>query len=285
MELQMEEPPAVARSGAAKPARPAVPNKPPRTKGKASLWPKEHGAYAILGVPLAVTWGVVGISIPGGLMGLAAVAGFFANEPLLVVLGRRGRRAARALPHAAARGAALFCLAIVAGGLAMYLADATTRVALMGWVCVASLAWAMHVRLGGRSLFTQLVGIAALVFPVLPIVLAAGWDPADALSYWGAWSVAQASPALAVRNVIALQKRQPDRRAIRLHDWGLGALLLVACGGTALGWLGWWQVLPMVVAGLILRCLQPSPRHLQRIGWTLVAVNCLAGLLMLGTLG
>ena len=64
------------------------------------LKPKEHGAYAILIIPIATSLAISGVSVTGGAVAIASLAGFFAHEPLLVVLGRRGLRAKRDAPQA-----------------------------------------------------------------------------------------------------------------------------------------------------------------------------------------
>jgi len=61
--------------------------------GERSLLPQEHGAYGQLAMPL-LTGLALGRPTPAGLtLAAAAVLGFVAHEPLLVALGRRGRRA------------------------------------------------------------------------------------------------------------------------------------------------------------------------------------------------
>jgi hypothetical protein len=57
-----------------------------------SLWPREHGAYAQLGAPLLCALLVRAPTLPAILLASGAVFAFLANEPLLVLLGHRGRR-------------------------------------------------------------------------------------------------------------------------------------------------------------------------------------------------
>jgi len=60
-----------------------------------SVLPKEHGAYGPLLFPL-LTALTVGRRTPSALLlGAAAVCAFLTHEPLLVLLGQRGPRAAR----------------------------------------------------------------------------------------------------------------------------------------------------------------------------------------------
>ena len=57
-----------------------------------SLWPREHGAYAQLAAPLLTALVIVRPTVAAALLALAACIAFLANEPLLVVLGHRGKR-------------------------------------------------------------------------------------------------------------------------------------------------------------------------------------------------
>ena len=87
----------------------------------ASLNPKEHGAYAILSVPIATAFLIAGPTMPGLCIALAALAGFFANEPLLVAWGHRGSRAQRTTPSAMRRLAILTAITVACGSLAWWL--------------------------------------------------------------------------------------------------------------------------------------------------------------------
>jgi peptidoglycan/LPS O-acetylase OafA/YrhL len=57
-----------------------------------SLWPREHGAYFQLALPLLAACARRAPSVAMVLLALAAAAAFVAHEPLRVVLGHRGSR-------------------------------------------------------------------------------------------------------------------------------------------------------------------------------------------------
>ena len=78
----------------------------------AKLKPKEHGAYAILGIPIVTALLVAGPQVAGVCVAIAAVAGFLAHEPMLVAVGHRGARAQRATPAARRRLALLLGLTV-----------------------------------------------------------------------------------------------------------------------------------------------------------------------------
>src|SRR5262249_5726331 len=95
---------------------------------KRSLLPREHGAYAQLLVPLATALALRPPSWSSVLFALAACCAFLANEPLLVALGHRGKRACELDgAHAVRRLAITACGAVVAGVAALTWANHNTR--------------------------------------------------------------------------------------------------------------------------------------------------------------
>ena len=79
-----------------------------------SLLPREHGAYAQIGVPLTVAIGLsrepLGIAVAGALsLGFALI--FLLHEPVLVLLGHRGKRVRKTDGGRAQRLLALLSLA------------------------------------------------------------------------------------------------------------------------------------------------------------------------------
>lgn len=61
----------------------------PRTR---SLWPREHGAYIQLLVPLVTSLLATGLSWAAAAIAVGAGFAFLTSEPLRVVLGGRGPR-------------------------------------------------------------------------------------------------------------------------------------------------------------------------------------------------
>src|SRR5262249_31077882 len=80
------------RAGRRLHVRPRGGSRAGRSLMKRSLWPREHGAYAQLGAPLATAPALHIPTVPAALLAAAACCAFLANEPLLVVLGHRGKR-------------------------------------------------------------------------------------------------------------------------------------------------------------------------------------------------
>src|SRR5690242_17217999 len=83
------------------------------------MWPKEHGAYGQLAFPLITSLIVAGVAWPSVLAAVMVVAMFVAHEPMLVMLGHRGRRA---LDHDGHRAWWWLTVALIVGTAAGILA-------------------------------------------------------------------------------------------------------------------------------------------------------------------
>lgn len=239
-----------------------------------SLWPREHGAYAQLGVALAAA-----LALAPSFRALAqvvlTVALFLASEPVLVLLGRRGepgpdgRRAATLrlglLLALAALGAAGAWLglplerfaALVPGGIVglalfgLFLAKRERTAAgelLAAWgfaaaaLAAAAVGGAGAARAGGLALL--LVGILSLAMAIVHLHLAAlrrGGRP---------------GPRLAAALVGV---------ALAAGAWLLGRVGVLPASGYA-------ALLPMVLAGIGVWRYPPKPRQLKATGW--IAAAC-----------
>lgn len=246
----------------------------------ANLKPKEHGAYAILGIPVVSSLLVTGPTIVGLCLAIASVAGFMAHEPLLVAIGHRGGRTQRGTPAARKRLAALLMITVACGVIALVIGSAEVRWALFvcGSLAIISFAVAMagkHKTLGG-----QLLGVMGLSAPSVPILLAGEASATVALQVWGAWIIGFAATTMAVRSVIAAQKRSS-----RVLPWLSLAVLSLAV--SVLGSVGYWlpfATLPMLAMSLYLMLEPPPAKQLRRVGWTLVAGTTASALWMVWVL-
>ena len=237
-----------------------------------SLWPREHGAYAQLGLPLATALMCGKPGLASIVIALAAIAAFFAHEPTLVLLGRRGARAKRETPAARA----LVPLLVLVGiGAAL-----AVRLPWFAWVPVAGLG-AITVLLVAlrreKTTFGEIAIATALVSASLPVAIASGWTTRNAFAAAFAWAVGLAAATIAVRGVIAVKKRaaKPSRNAV------LVVLGPIAAGALALaGFVPVWAfvaMLPIVAIATTIAVRPPSTRALPRLGWTLVAATVATG--------
>jgi hypothetical protein len=239
----------------------------PRTAtSTVSLNPKEHGAYAIVMIPLLTALLSSDPSVVGVAVVVASLCGFFAHEPLLIALGHRGGRVQRDAPHARSQATWLLVLSVLAGATAMWFGTSSVRGALVGCLFLALASLTLAVARQHRTLGGQLFGVASLSAPCVPILMAGGLSVPQTLLVWSVWLAGFVSTTLAVRGVIAAQKRHSRT----LHWSGLG-LATVAITGAA--WAGVWlplATLPMIAASWLLMMWPPPAKYLKRVGWTLV---------------
>jgi len=230
-----------------------------------SLWPREHGAYAQLAAPLLAALVAAPPALAGALFAIAAVAGFLANEPLLVLLGHRGPRARQTLGTRARRRLALLAAIAVVGGIAgLAIAAPAARLACVvpGGLAVALVgcAWTRT----QHSLAGELVACLALPAAALPVAVAAGAPIAHGLAISGAWSLGFACTVLAVHRVIA-RHRRPAGLVDGALVVGLAATAVVARS------LGLAPAAPLVLASAGIAIWSPPATRLRAIGVALVA--------------
>lgn len=232
-----------------------------------SLKPKEHGAYAILVVPLLSAMAAIGPSAVSLCIAAAAVTGFLAHEPLLVAVGHRGSRAQRNSPGAIKRTLLLQGTMTACGFSAMVLGDQRVRIALLACALLAILNFMVAVAGQQRTLAGQLAGVIGLSLPSLPVLIAGGVETSLAAEAWIAWFIGFSATTMAVRGVIAAQKRQS-----RLFHWiALSILCAVAFLATlALHYRLMIATTPMLILSVLLLWSPPPARYLKGVGWTLV---------------
>lgn len=231
-----------------------------------SLKPKEHGAYAIVTIPMLTALVTSGASIVSVAVVVASLSGFFAHEPLLVALGHRGRRVRRDAPVARSRATGLLLLSVLAGTTAMWFGTPGVRITLVGCLLLAIASLTLAVARQHRTLGGQLFGVAGLSVPCVPILMTGGLSWQQTLLVWSVWLLGFVSTTLAVRGVIAAQKRQPRT----LHWSGLGFATVAIAGSASAGiWLP-LATLPMIAASWFLMVWPPPAKYLKRVGWTLV---------------
>jgi len=237
-----------------------------RAERAANLKPKEHGAYAILAIPIGTAIFVTGPTVVGLGVAVASTAGFLAHEPLLLSLGHRGARAQRTTPAAQRRLGVLLTVTIAGGIVAMVVGSTSVRYSL-ALCCVLALACCVLAIAGKhRTLGGQLWGVIGLSVPCVPILLAGDTPVQLTMEAWGTWLIGFGATTLAVRGVIASQKRQS-----RALHWGvIGGLSLAVA---ALTWAGFKLpivTLPMISMSWYLLYAPPPTKQLKRVGWGLV---------------
>jgi hypothetical protein len=203
---------------------------------------------------------------------LGAVAGFFAHEPIRVVLGHRGTKAKRIDgDRARTRAIVLGSSALVAGAAALALCpparvavfDVTPALVVVGVLALANMD---HTSLG------EIVAATALAGAGVPVAVASGVEMSEALAAWGAWSFGFTATTLGVR--VVTSKSAAEKRAF---PW---IVLLLVAGGIA-AWLIGLRILsaaaPLALVALALAVTKPEAKHVRRVGWVLMVTVIATG--------
>lgn len=224
-----------------------------------SLFPREHGAYVQLAAPLLTAFAAFGATLASVLLAIAAASAFVANEPLLVVLGHRGKRADKA--RAKRWLAVLVPLAAIAGvvGLAMSPSPIAAIVAVPA-LALVGFAWKKR----EHTLAGELVAVAALTGAAAPVAAAAGAAFETALGLWTVWAVGFATTIVAVHRVLS-RRRAVDVDAAIVATLAIAAPLAGAC-------------VPLVIASMGVVIALPHPRNLRRIGFIMVGASLISAL-------
>jgi len=229
-----------------------------------SLWPREHGAYAQLAAPLAMALAAHTPSVAAGLLAIAASAAFLANEPLLVVLGHRGRRMQQADGHRALRRAALLgAVAIIAGVAGYVLGNESVRIACaIAGAFGTAVIWLARTR-RQHSFIGELLACIALPAAAVPAATASGDTLCAALVVSAAWSAGFGCSVVAVRRVIARRRRSATRVdriiALALALAWLGILALAPHDAALVA-------APLVLGSLLVAIWAPPATRLRAIG-------------------
>ncbi len=252
----------------------------PRTR---SLWPREHGAYIQLLVPLVTSLLATGATRPGVMLALGAAFAFLATEPLRVALGGRGPRLQKvAGSRARSRLALLGTVAVIAGGTGLALAPrptfwvAVALAPLSGFVMIASCRGSIQTVIGECVAAIALAGAAA------PVAVAGGMNLRDALVIWSAWSLAYAATVVVVHHVIEHHRRASSRADARS---GLAVVLLC---GTLAGWIAAFPLAsfatPLAIAVVLVLIWVPRATRLRAVGIAFLASSVVAALCAITTL-
>jgi hypothetical protein len=205
------------------------------------------------------------------------VLAFLAHEPLLVVLGQRGRRVRDALGALALRRLVqLGSAAAVAGVAGLLLAPPAARLAAIGPALLALpvaplVLWRLEKTTAGELLVAAAHSAAAA-----PVALAGG---APAAWGWGAaatWFASFAAATLPVRATLLWARTKGARELRPLAAAGaaaIGAAAIAAGAAGALPWPAAVGVLPTAVAAAVVALLRVRPQKFTAVGWSLVAAS------------
>src|SRR3954462_7035624 len=252
------------------------------------MFPKEHGAYGQLLFPLVTALAVGRPRVVAWLLAASAVGVFLVHEPLLVLLGQRGARAAREQRSLAACWLGGWGMAsAICGVCAIALSAPEVRIALIPPAALAAILVAFIFMRHEHTTGGEVLSALALSSLAWPIALAGEATTLVSVSCAAAFAAIFVSGTLTVRAIIATT-RHPPAAAAR------GIAVLVAVASIAALWLlafagrvspsAAWSALPVCGGGLLLALNPPSARHLRTIGWSLVGATTLTAMMLIVSL-
>jgi hypothetical protein len=251
-----------------------------------AILPREYGAYAELGFPLLTAVIGGGATAAGLAFALAVIAWFLVREPLAVLNGVRGARLEASLGRPARRAAVVLgAVGAIASAAGLRLAPPPARLAaLVPGICAALLAPAL-LRGRPKTLGAEILVAFALSSMILPIGRAGTMEHAAAVGAAAVWA---ACFVLATLGVHAIKARAKPDLGAAWTRWATPVLALVIVAGGLLGagvgalptTIG-LAVLPTALVVLAAGALGTHPRHLKRVGWSLVAANAVTLTLVL----
>jgi hypothetical protein len=239
------------------------------------MLPREHGAYGQLLFPLVT---MLAIGRPGSVaiaLASSAVCVFLAHEPLLVLLGARGSRAAREDRAMARRWAA--ALGAMAVGLGTFAASRATGPVRLGLLVPATLAIVLIAALFAgreRTIAGEMLTALTLVSVSLPVGLAAGIPHTIVLTCALVFACSFVCATLSVHAVITHERHPP---AVSIRSVAVAA---IACAIGVLVWLtargtltaiAPWAATPICGSGGIVAIVPPRATRLRTVGWLLIA--------------
>jgi hypothetical protein len=256
------------------------------------MFPKEHGVYGQLIFPLVTSLLVAGVTAPALLTALAAGAAFMSHEPALVLLGRRGARAARETgQQALVWWSVSIAAAVLAAGLALWLAPHAERWAFAYPVLPAVVLATMFATNREKGSIGELAVAAACSSLAIPICRLAGATAAVSFAVALAFLAVFLTSTLAVRVVILKVRGGGNIAAVRATQGAffvvVGAMLIGLTMAAVRGALPWAPLLAVVPSWLVTTSVAvhpPPPTCLKQIGWTLMATSLAATLILVVTL-
>jgi len=248
------------------------------------MFPREHGAYGQLLFPIATALAVGRPGLGALALAAAAVCAFMAHEPLLVILGQRGPRAAREQGARAWRWFSAFAALAVAFAIAALVAlPSVARVALGAPVAIGLLVGAIIFSRREHTVGGEVVTAAALAALASPLALGSRATPIAARTIALVFVAAFVSATLCVHGVI-LRTRTPPATGARVTGATAATLAVAALAVLAqvhvVAASASWAALPMCAGGVALVTAPPSTRQLRTVGWTLVATTALTSLVL-----
>ena len=197
------------------------------------MWPKEHGAWAQLAIPLATALVAGRPTIAAMLFAVAACAAFFAHEPGAILLGVRGTRARREQSARARRWlAGTSAVAALSGLFAFALASPAARLFAFGALGLAVFAGLLLYERKERTRGGEVVAASALAGAAAPVGAACGLPAWIVLACWAVWTAQCVVSTFAVH---ALVRRHVSGKTLRATGYALAVMMTTTGASLAIG--------------------------------------------------
>ncbi|MCE1227949.1 MAG: YwiC-like family protein [Firmicutes bacterium] len=236
-------------------------------------FPKEHGAYAQLGISLAAGLSLAPTGSQGWAQALASGLVFLASDPLLVWAGQRtgkGQNAQQSRATARLQSILYGLLLLPALVWAWKGADPSAFLGALPSLGFGALLLALFLKRREHSLPGELAAAFAFSFTALPVALLNSVNPRAAWLLALSLAALHGLGTLLVRGILWSRKAQ-EARGPRLVPVAAG---LALSGALALSGLPKWSLLaplPLTLASLVVLVRMPHARHFRPIGWALTA--------------
>ena len=251
------------------------------------MLPREHGAYGQALFPLLTAFAVAGVSRSAALTAVAVVAMFLAHEPLVLLLGQRGRRN-QAAQAGRAWWSLMICIVIAtaSGVLAIDAMRADLRWTFL--IPAVPALWLFRAILTGREKTLSAEATVAMAFAgaAIPVCAASGKLMAG-IVIAAAYALVFFLGTLTVRVIILRTRGGGNPAAVRRTQrltFAVAALgTSIALAGAADGvvpWLVVAAILPATAFASVLAAFPPPATRLKRVGWSLVAVTAATAVLL-----
>lgn len=248
------------------------------------LVPREHGAYGQLLFPVLTALLIGRPAAAAYLLAAAGTAAFLAHEPLLVLLGQRGSRAARNQRAEAWRS--LFVsgsVAVVAGIGGVILFPRTLLHVLLVPLALAAIVGGLVASGRERTTTGEMLAATALSSLSFPVALAGHTGGVAAHTVFITFAAVFCTATIAVRALIGRTARGggPSPIIAGAATVFVVAALWLAAEYRFVASIAPWAALPVALVGLGLTVWPPAPRHLRTIGWTLVGATLLSAAILI----
>ena len=243
-----------------------------------SFMPREHGAYAQLGISLLAALALVPLSGRAWAQGLGTVLVFLASEPFLVLQGRRGEAARIQGAREARCRIWMYCtLILLTLGLAWQGTPLHQGLSVLPGLVLGLFLLGLFLARREHSALGELLAAGAFALAALPVAILGGIPPGKAITMALGLAALNGLGTTLVRAFLVSQ-RHPTTRGAQVLPILLGLGLTLGTLASPLPRLMAVAAVPLTVVALWVMATPPSPKQLRTLGWVLTVGSGLGAL-------